>query len=78
MQFLIEAVVLCLMGGFIGILLGVGVGNLAGAALNAPAAVPIDWVLIGLFLCVLVGVIFGTYPAFKAANLDPIEALRYE
>ncbi len=77
-QFLIEAVVLCLLGGFIGIALGVGVGNLAGAALNATAAVPVDWVIIGLLLCVIVGVIFGTYPAYKAANLDPIEALRFE
>jgi putative ABC transport system permease protein len=66
------------LGGFIGIVLGVGIGNLAGGFLNAQAAIPIDWVIIGLLLCVIVGVIFGTYPAYKAANLDPIEALRYE
>lgn len=78
MQFLSEAIILCLTGGIIGIILGVGIGNLAGAALNAKAAVPVDWVVIGLSLCVLVGIIFGTYPAYKAANLDPIEALRYE
>ncbi|MBK7378158.1 MAG: ABC transporter permease [Ignavibacteriales bacterium] len=77
-QFLIEAIILCLIGGFIGILLGVGVGNLAGSFLNAEAAIPLDWVFIGLTLCVLVGIVFGTYPAYKAANLDPIEALRYE
>jgi putative ABC transport system permease protein len=77
-QFLIEAISLCLLGGFIGIVLGVGIGNLAGGFLNAQAAIPIDWVIIGLLLCVIVGVIFGTYPAYKAANLDPIEALRYE
>jgi putative ABC transport system permease protein len=78
LQFLIEAVFLCVTGGLIGIIIGVGVGNLAGSLINATAAVPMDWVLIGLGLCVFVGVVFGTYPAYKAANLDPIEALRYD
>ncbi|MFZ2323255.1 MAG: ABC transporter permease [Ignavibacteriaceae bacterium] len=77
-QFLLEAIILCLLGGLIGILIGVGIGNFAGSFLNAKAAVPWAWVFIGLTLCVAVGVIFGTYPAYKAANLDPIEALRYE
>lgn len=77
-QFLIEAIVLCLVGGLIGIGLGVGVGNIAGSFLNATAAIPMDWVGIGFLICVLVGLIFGTYPAYKASNLDPIEALRYE
>ncbi len=77
-QFLIEAVVLCLIGGVLGIILGVGIGNLAGSYLTDTTVVPYDWVAIGLTLCVIVGVIFGTYPAYKAANLDPIEALRYE
>lgn len=77
-QFLIEAVILCLFGGIIGILLGVGIGNFAGSFLAAESAVPYDWVIIGISLCVCVGIIFGTYPAYKAANLDPIEALRYE
>ncbi len=77
-QFLFEAILLCLIGGIIGIALGVGIGNLAGGFLNAQAAIPYDWVVIGLSLCVFVGVIFGTYPAYKASNLDPIEALRYE
>jgi putative ABC transport system permease protein len=77
-QFLIEAIILCFFGGIVGIIIGVGIGNLAGSFLNAPAAIPIDWVIIGITLCVLVGIIFGTYPAYKAANLDPIEALRYE
>ncbi len=78
MQFLLEAVVLCLIGGVLGIILGVGIGNFAGSFLNASTVIPYDWVVIGLSLCVIVGVIFGTYPAYKAANLDPIEALRYE
>ncbi|MCH8941505.1 MAG: ABC transporter permease [Bacteroidetes bacterium] len=77
-QFLLEAIVLCLIGGFIGILLGVGIGNFAGSFINAQAAIPYDWVAIGLSLCVMVGIIFGTYPAYKASNLDPIEALRHE
>lgn len=78
LQFLIEAVVLCLIGGIIGIFVGIAIGNIAGNALNAKAAVPYDWVAIGISLCIFVGVLFGTYPAYKAANLDPIEALRYE
>ena len=69
---------MCLFGGLVGILIGVGIGNFAGSFLNAQAAIPIDWVMIGISLCVMVGIIFGTYPAYKAANLDPIEALRYE
>jgi putative ABC transport system permease protein len=77
-QFLIESVVLCLFGGIIGIFLGLIVGNMAGAALNAQATIPLDWVGIGVLLCILVGVGFGTYPAHKASNLDPIDALRYE
>ncbi|MCH8032546.1 MAG: ABC transporter permease [Bacteroidetes bacterium] len=78
MQFLIEAIILCLVGGFIGIVAGVGIGNLAGSLLSAQSAIPVDWVIIGISLCITVGLIFGTYPAYKAANLDPIEALRYE
>ncbi len=77
-QFLVEAISLSLVGGILGIILGVAVGNIAGSFLNASATIPILWVLIGIFLCVLVGIGFGTYPAYKAANLDPIEALRYE
>jgi len=77
-QFLIEAVILCLVGGFAGIAIGIGIGNLAGSLINAQLAIPYDWVIIGITMCIIVGLIFGTYPAYKAANLDPIEALRYE
>jgi putative ABC transport system permease protein len=77
-QFLIEAIILCLIGGIIGIALGIGLGNFVGGFLNAEMAIPYDWVIIGITMCVIVGLIFGTYPAYKAANLDPIEALRYE
>lgn len=77
-QFIIEAITLCLLGGIVGIIVGVGVGNIAGAALNATTNIPLDWVLVGVILCVLIGIVFGTYPAYKASNLDPIEALRFE
>lgn len=77
-QFLIEAVILCVIGGIAGISLGIGIGNFAGSFLNAQMAIPYDWVLIGITMCITVGLIFGTYPAYKAANLDPIESLRFE
>ena len=77
-QFLIEAILLCFFGGLLGIVIGIGIGNLAGSLINAQMAIPYDWVFIGISMCLTVGLIFGTYPAYKAANLDPIEALRYE
>ncbi len=77
-QFIMEAVVLCEFGGAIGVLLGVIGGNVAAHFLKLPAVIPFDWALFGLGICSLVGIIFGTYPAYKAANLDPIESLRYE
>jgi len=77
-QFLVEAVILCSIGGILGIALGVAIGNIAGSYLSSETAIPYDWIMIGMGLCVTVGVVFGTYPAYKAANLDPIEALRYE
>jgi len=77
-QFLIEAIILCVFGGLVGIIIGIGIGNFAGSLINAQMAIPYDWVMIGITMCVTVGLIFGTYPAYKAANLDPIEALRYE
>jgi len=77
-QFLIESVVLSLFGGFIGIIIGLLIGNLAGSAIGGEMSIPMVWVAIGVFLCIIVGVGFGTYPAYKAANLDPIDALRYE
>ena len=78
LQFLFEAIILCAIGGLIGISFGVGIGNMVGTMISAKIALPINWIFLGLALCVTVGVIFGTYPAYKAANLDPIEALRYE
>ncbi|MCG6913623.1 ABC transporter permease [bacterium BMS3Abin03] len=77
-QFLIEAIILCVVGGLLGIFIGIIIGNFAGSFLNAQSAVPVDWIIIGISICIIVGLIFGTYPAYKAANLDPIESLRYE
>jgi putative ABC transport system permease protein len=77
-QFVMEAVVLCEVGGVIGVALGVAGGDIAAYFMKLPKVLPVDWVFIGLGICSLVGVIFGTYPAWKAANLDPIESLRYE
>jgi putative ABC transport system permease protein len=77
-QFITEAVVLCQVGGLLGVLLGVVGGNIVGVLLKLPLVLPLDWVLLGMAICSLVGVIFGTYPAWRAANLDPVDSLRYE
>ncbi|MDX9759205.1 MAG: ABC transporter permease [Bacteroidota bacterium] len=77
-QFLIEAVVICQIGGLLGIALGLGGGNILALMLQIPPVLPIGWALVGLAVTSLIGVVFGVYPAWKASNLDPIEALRYE
>ena len=77
-QFLIEAVVLSLAGGLAGILLGVLAGNGLALWLKADVVFPWDWAAIGLIVCTVIGVGAGLYPAMKAANLDPIESLRFE
>lgn len=77
-QFLVEAIILCQIGGIAGILLGIAAGNLLGIYLHTNVVIPYDWVLIGLIICTVVGVVFGVYPAYKAAKLNPIDALRYE
>jgi putative ABC transport system permease protein len=77
-QFLIEAIVLSEVGGVIGILVGLGIGKLVEVISPIPADVPLWTVILGLVFCSFVGIVFGVYPATKAARLDPIEALRYE
>ena len=77
-QFITEAVVLCEIGGIIGILLGILGGNITALAFSFPPVFPVKWALIGFAITTFVGVVFGVYPAWKASNLDPIESLRYE
>ncbi len=77
-QFVIEAIVLSQIGGLFGILLGVIGGNIVAIVLGVRVILPIDWIIIGISVTTFVGLVFGVYPAIKASNLDPIEALRYE
>lgn len=77
-QFVMEAIVLSEFGGAVGVLLGILAGNLAAYFLKVPPLIPIDWTIFALGICSVVGIVFGTYPAYKAANLDPIQSLRYE
>jgi putative ABC transport system permease protein len=77
-QFLIEAIVICLLGGLAGIILGVGIGNLTSMQMNSGFIIPWMWIASGILTCIAVGIISGIYPAIKASQLNPIEALRYE
>jgi putative ABC transport system permease protein len=78
LQFLIEAVVLSLTGGVVGILIGVIAGNGLAVWLKASVIFPWDWAAIGLAVCSVIGIGAGLYPALKASRLDPIESLRFE
>ena len=77
-QFLIEAVVICQIGGAGGILLGLIIGNLVGVALGAGFVAPWEWMLLAVVVCIVVGLGAGLYPARRASRLDPIEALRFD
>src|SRR5690606_21771916 len=78
MQFLTEAIVICLLGGIGGILLGILIGNIVAVVVGTSFVVPWKWIIMGIVVCVGVGMISGFYPASKASKLDTIEALRYE
>ncbi|MBN1338792.1 MAG: ABC transporter permease [Bacteroidales bacterium] len=77
-QFLSESIVIAQLGGIVGIVLGIGIGNILAMIIGSTFLIPWSWVVLGITLCFLVAVASGYLPANKAANLDPIESLRYE
>jgi putative ABC transport system permease protein len=77
-QFLVESIVIGQLGGFLGIVLGILVGNVISLLIGSAFIVPWMWILTGVVLCFGVALVSGIIPARKAANLDPIESLRYE
>jgi len=78
LQFMLEAIILCNIGGLIGVAVGFGLGNILSIVTDFAAHVPLGWVFGGVAFCTAVGLTFGFYPAMRAARLDPIEALHYE
>ncbi len=77
-QFLMEAILLCNIGGIFGVLIGYGLGNMIKFFTNFQPHVPVEWAIGGLVFCTAVGITFGLWPALYAARLDPIESLRFE
>ena len=77
-QFLYESVIIGQMGGILGIILGILIGNIISSALQSAFILPWKWIIGGVVVCFVVGVVSGYFPAVKAARVDPIEALRYE
>jgi putative ABC transport system permease protein len=77
-QFLAEAIVICQLGGLVGIFLGILMGNIVTPLLGGSFLIPWGWMFLGFSLCMVVGIVSGFYPAMKASRLDPIESLRYE
>ena len=77
-QFLLEAIIISVLGAIFGIILGVMVGNIFSIVLSTGFVVPWNWVIYGIVICTIVGLLAGLYPALKAGKLNPIEALRYE
>lgn len=78
-QFVIEAIVVCILGGIAGIIMGIGIGNLISSGIGIDSfVIPWLWMFMGLVICIAVGLLSGYYPAYKASKLDPIESLRFE
>jgi len=77
-QFLNEAIIISMIGAVIGIILGIALGNVVGLLLSTSFLIPWGWIIAGIIICSLTGLLAGLYPAIKASRLNPIEALRYE
>ena len=77
-QFLIESIVICLIGGVVGIVLGMLIGNIIALQGNGAFVIPWTWITLAVVVCTVIGLGSGFYPANKASKLDPVEALRYE
>lgn len=77
-QFLVEAIVIGQIGGFVGIVFGIGIGNILSLIIGSSFIVPWAWIILGVVLCFGVAIVSGFVPATKAAKLDPVESLRYE
>ncbi|MFM2048803.1 MAG: hypothetical protein RI955_1351, partial [Bacteroidota bacterium] len=77
-QFLLESVLVCQMGGVLGVLVGLGIGNAVSAMMGSSFFIPWLWMILGLIICFVVGIAAGIYPALTAAKLNPINALRNE
>ena len=78
LQFLIEAILISLLGGVVGIILGLSFGSIVAIFLQQEPVIPFDWVFYSLQICASMGIIFGLYPAIRASRLNPIDSMRYD
>ena len=78
LQFLIEAILISILGGIVGIILGLSFGNVVATFLEQNPVIPYEWVFYSLQICASMGIIFGLYPAIKASKLNPIDSMRYD
>ena len=78
MQFLIEAILISVLGGLVGIVLGLSFGNIVALFLEQEPVIPFEWVFYSLQICASMGIIFGLYPAIRASKLNPIDSMRYD